>query len=317
MRSRLVILVAVLMAAASVALAITRVASSSSTSTRSLGVSSPLPLRVASYLGVYESGPPDAYQPVTEFAKASGSHPNLVGYYSGWGVPFARSFAETVHSHGAVTILQMDPTYASIPAIAEGVYDHYLRTFADSVRDFGHPVVIGFGHEMNADWYSWGYKHVPAPTFVAAWRHIVSLFRSQGADNVTWLWTINQDLSTTGPLLSWWPGARYVTWVGIDGYYYRPSSTFTSVFGETIAQVRAFTRKPVLLSEAGVGPQAGQPAKIQNLFAGMRRYQTLGLVWFDIAQHQGIYHQDWRIEDSRAATAAFRRSASSLTLARP
>ena len=210
---------------------------------------------MASYLGVYESGPPHTYQPVTEFAQASGRHPNLVGYYSGWRVPFARSFAETVHRHDAVTILQMDPTYASIPAIAGGEYDHYLRMFADSVRDFGHPVVIGFGHEMNADWYSWGYRHVPAPTFVAAWRHIVSLFRGQGADNVTWLWTINQDLSTTGPLASWWPGSRYVTWVGIDGYYYRPSSTFTTVFGETIAQVRAFTRKPVLLSEAGVGPQ--------------------------------------------------------------
>jgi mannan endo-1,4-beta-mannosidase len=316
MRSRLVIVVAVAIAAASVALAVTRGASSS-TSTGSPRESSLLTLRVASYLGVYESGPPHTYEPVTEFANASGKHPNLVGYYSGWGVPFARSFAETVRRHGATTILQMDPTYASVPRIAGGGYDRYLRAFAESVRDFGHPVVIGFGHEMNADWYSWGYKHVPAPTFVAAWRHIVALFRSQGADNVTWLWTINQDLSTTGPLASWWPGARYVTWVGIDGYYYRPSSTFTTVFGETIAQVRAFTRKPVLLSETGVGPQADQPAKIQSLFAGMRQYQTLGLVWFDIAQHQGIYHQDWRIEDSRAATAAFRRSASSLTLARP
>jgi mannan endo-1,4-beta-mannosidase len=316
MRFRLLIVVALAIAAASVALAVTRGAPPS-TFARSLSKSMPLPLRGASYLGVYESGPPHTYQPVTEFARASGRHPNLVGYYSGWGVPFARSFAETVRSHGAVTILQMDPTYASIPAIAGGGYDHYLRTFADSVRHFGHPVVIGFGHEMNADWYSWGYKHVPAPTFVAAWRHIVSLFRSRGASNVTWLWTINQDLSTTGPLASWWPGARYVTWVGIDGYYYRPSNTFTTVFGETIAQVRAFTRKPVLLSEAGVGPQADQSVNIQNLFAGMRRYQTLGLVWFDIAQHQGIYHQDWRIEDNQAATTAFRRSAASQKLARP
>ena len=211
----------------------------------------------------------------------------------------------------------MDPTYASIPAIAAGSYDRYLRSFADSVRSFGHPVVIGFGHEMNADWYSWGYGHVPARTFVAAWRHIVSLFRRQGAGNVTWLWTINQDLSSTGPIASWWPGARYVTWVGIDGYYYRPSSTFATVFGQTIAQVRAFTSKPLLLSETAVGPQAGQSTKIQGLFDGMRQYQTLGLVWFDIAQHQGIYHQDWRIEDSQSAAAAFRRGASSLTLARP
>ena len=116
---------------------------------------------------------------------------------------------------------------------------------------------------------------------------------------------------------SWWPGAQYVTWVGIDGYYYRPSDTFASVFGRTIAAVRAFTGKPVLLSEAAVGPGAGQPAKIGDLFAGMRQYQTLGLVWFDIAQHRGIYHQDWRIEDSPAATAAFRLGASGLRLARP
>ena len=26
---------------------------------------------------------------------------------------------------------------------------------------------------------------------MAAWRHIVTVFRQQGADNVTWLWTVN------------------------------------------------------------------------------------------------------------------------------
>ena len=78
-----------------------------------------------------------------------------------------------------------------------------------------------------------------------------------------------------------------------------------------------FTGKPVLLSETAVGPDAGQPAKIPDLFAGMRQYGTLGLVWFDIAQDGGIYHQDWRIEDSPAAETAFRQDASSLVLAHP
>ena len=27
--------------------------------------------------------------------------------------------------------------------------------------------------------------------FVAAWRHIVTVFRALGARNVTWLWTVN------------------------------------------------------------------------------------------------------------------------------
>jgi hypothetical protein len=316
MRSRLVVYVACAVGAAAVAFVIAGLVSRSSPSGQP-GTSAPLPTGQASYLGVYEKGPPQAYGPVDVFENVAGKQPNLVGYYSGWGEGFATGFAQTVRAHGAVTILQMDPADTSIPAIITGTYDDYLRSYADQVRNFGHPVVIGFGHEMNANWYSWGYGHVPARTFVAAWRHIVRLFRKQGANNVTWLWTINQDLPSSGPIASWWPGAGYVTWVGIDGYYYRQSDTFASVFGKTIAQVRAFTSKPLLLSETAVGPGRLQAAKIDGLFAGMRQYQTLGLVWFDIAQHQGFFHQDWRIENSKAAEAAFRRGASALSLAQP
>ena len=314
MRSRLVLLLAVIVAAAAIAVAAARL-SSAPASSRIADAS--LPPSEASYLGVYESGSPPSYGPVAEFAKAAGRSPNLVGYFSGWAEPFAVSYANETRGHGAVMITQIDPTYASVQAIAAGSYDAYLRSYADSVRDFGHPVVIGFGHEMNAPWYPWGYQHTSPGVFVAAWRHIVTLFRRQGADNVTWMWTINADRSDTGPVNSWWPGAEYVTWVGIDGYYYRPSDNFGNIFARTIDQVRAFTDKPVLLSETAVGPKAGQPAKIANLFAGMARYRTLGLVWFDEAQHQGIYHQDWRIEDHRAAEAAFGRGASTLTLTRP
>jgi mannan endo-1,4-beta-mannosidase len=314
MRSRLVMVAAVVVAVAAVAYAIIRFAPSSSSPPVARTT---LPSGVASYLGVYENGPPRTYQPDAEFAKATGKQPNLVGYYSGWKEHFATSFADTVRRHGAVTILQMDPTDASVEAIAAGGYDVYLRSFADSVRDFGQPVVIGFGHEMNATWYSWGYGHVPPRVFVAAWRHVVTVFRGQGADNVTWLWTLQADQHGTGSIAHWWPGAAYVTWVGIDGYYYRPADTFASVFGETIFQVRQFTHKPVLLSETAVGPAADQSAKIPGLFAGVHEYQALGLVWFDITQHDGPYHQDWRIEDNPAAEAAFRLGALTLTLVHP
>ncbi|HEY0718704.1 MAG TPA: glycosyl hydrolase [Streptosporangiaceae bacterium] len=276
-----------------------------------------LPTRPASYLGVYEKGPPDRYQPVTGFAQVTGRQPNLAGYYGGWGEPFKTSFARTAWQHGAATLLQWDPGSISLAAIAAGRHDRYLRSFAASVRGSGHPVVIGFGHEMNAYWYAWGYRHTPPAVFVAAWRHIVTLFRHQGADNVTWLWTLQADEKGTGPVAAWWPGAAYVTWVGIDGYYYRPGDTFFSVFGATIAEVRVVTGKPILVSEASAGQVAGQAAKIGDLFAGMRRYGTLGLVWFDIAQDDGLYHQDWHLEGHPAAVAAFRRAAQRLSLARP
>jgi mannan endo-1,4-beta-mannosidase len=303
MKFRLVTLLALALAAVAAIYTASRLAGSSPNGPPAVHAS--LPPSMAAYLGVFVPGAPPSYGPIAEFAEAAGRLPNLVGYYSGWAEPFDTSFAELLRRHGVIPFVQIDPTDASVAAIAAGTYDDYLRSYADSVRDFGHAVVIGFGHEMNAPWYSWGYGHLPAATFVAAWRHIVTLFRGQGAGNVTWLWTLERDQPGTGPVASWWPGAQYVTWVGIDGYYYRPSDTFASVFGKTIAQVRAFTDQPVLLSETAVGPDAGQFAKIQDLFHGMATYKTLGLVWFDKSQQGGIYHQDWRIEDSRLAEVSF------------
>src|SRR6185437_1509512 len=234
-----------------------------------------LPVSLASYLGVFEAGSPPSYRPVAEFAAAADREPDIVGSFSGWAQPFDSSFARGLEQRHTIPFVQIDPTFASISAITAGDYDTYLKAYADSVVDFGHPVIIGFGHEMNAPWYAWGYGRLSPASFVMAWRYIVNLFRSRGADNVTWLWTINADRPGTGPVADWWPGRRYVTWVGIDGYYYRPSDSFMSVFGKTIDQVRAFTRDPILLSETAVGPRAGQLLKIQDLFHGMAKYKTL------------------------------------------
>jgi hypothetical protein len=312
MSSRWVAFAAVVVAAAAVTPVLVRAAAPSSSGHAAARVS--LSSAPASYLGVYAPGTPDTYREVTAFADAVGRQPNLVGYYSGWGEKFRAPFAAEVRAHGAALLVQIDPTYASVKDIAAGAYDSYLTTYARNVRKFGGPVVLGFGHEMNARWYPWGYGHVPARTFVKAWRHIVVVFRRVGARNAFWLWTVNQDLGNTGPLAAWWPGDKYVSWVGIDGYYYHRRDTFASVFGRTIAQVRELTHKPVLLSETAAGQKAGQAAKISDLFRGLRQYGTLGLVWFDIPQHDGIYHQDWHLDGHSRAAALFRRLASRLLL---
>ena len=142
---------------------------------------------------------------------------------------------------------------------------------------------------------------------MAAWRHIVTLFRDQGAENVTWLWTLQADEPGTGPVASWWPGAQYVTWVGIDGYYYRPSDTFATRLRQDHRPGAGLHRQAgaAVGDRRGPGRQASSP-KIQDLFHGMAKYKTLGLVWFDKPQHGGLYHQDWRIEDNVQAEISFR-----------
>jgi Glycosyl hydrolase family 26 len=264
-----------------------------------------LPAKAASYLGAFEPTSPKSYRKVSRFAKAIGREPNLVLYFNGWSVPFQSRFVDEARANGAVPVIQLDPDTVSLADIAAGKYDAYVRSYATAVRSYGHPVVVGFGHEMNGWWFRWGYRHTSPAVFVAAWRHIVNVFRQQDADNVTWLWTINivdprRGIRAPGP---WWPGSSYVTWVGIDGYYRRSSWMFASLFGPTINAVRKLTLDPILISETAAAVAAGQPAKIANLFAGVRAYGLLGFVWFDAKKNW-----DWRLS-SPAAFAAFRQGA--------
>ena len=264
--------------------------------------SRPAALEPVRYLGVYERSVPASYAGIDQFGQTIGKQPDLAPYYSSWGEPFAAAFAAAAAQHGAAPLVQINPAHVQLTAITAGRYDGYLRRFADAVRAYRHRVIIGFGHEPNGYWFSWGYSHATAASFVAAWRHIVNVFRARGASNVTWLWTINI-VDTQGgiePPAPWWPGSSYVNWVGIDGYYYKPSWSFAPLFGPTIKAVRALTRDPILISETAAG-NAVQPTKITNLFAGTRAYGLLGFVWFNVDKEQS-----WQVT-SPAAVAAFRR----------
>jgi glycosyl hydrolase family 26 len=264
------------------------------------------------YIGIYARGAPQSYTGISAFTAATGVRPGVVVYYSGWKEPFQAHFARTVVAHNGVPLVQMEPTGINVAAIASGRYDTYLRSYASEVKAFGHRVILSFGHEMNGTWYSWGYRHTSPAVFIAAWRHIVSVFRAADARNVIWLWTINisQCRCHIQPPARWWPGNSYVTWVGIDGYYYKPSWKFAPLFGPTIKAVRALTLDPILISETAA-PTATQLMKIPDLFAGIRAYGLLGFVWFDANKRQ-----DWHIS-SPVAFAAFRRGAEMLKRSAP
>ena len=263
------------------------------------------------YLGVYEPDAPGSYTGVNQFAKAIGRQPSLVSYYSPWLDRFQAGFAATAARHGAIALVQMDPKTAqgeSVPlaGIAAGRYDSYLRSYAAGVKASGTQVILSFGHEMNGNWYSWGHEHTSAGVFVKAWRHIVNVFRAAGAKNVTWLWTVNV-INESPPIPNprpWWPGNSYVNWVGIDGYYFLSSQSFAQVFGPTIVDVRALTHDPIFISETGASPEAGQAAKITDLFDGIRTYGLLGFLWFD----ENTKGRAWRLS-SPGAFAAFRQDA--------
>ncbi len=94
-----------------------------------------------------------------------------------------------------------------------------------------------------------------------------------------------------------------MNWVGSTATTSSPAGRSPPLFGPTIKAIRALTLAPILISETGAAPAAGQPAKISDLFTGVKAYGLLGFVWFDATGTQ-----DWRLS-APAAFAAFRQGA--------
>ena len=133
------------------------------------GPGAPTPSRLR--IGVALGGT-DIQSKLDTFARAVGTSPTVVEVYRPFGRAFSRTLACRISKDGALPLINLSPRQQSIRAIADGQYDAYLAKYARAVKTFRLPVAISFGHEMNGDWYPWGWKRVQPADFKAAWRHI-------------------------------------------------------------------------------------------------------------------------------------------------
>jgi len=216
-----------------------------------------------------------------------------VNYYSGWEEPFNASLAESAYADGIETFVEMEPWNCgdkcqgkSVPAmtdIAAGVYDSYLISFGQAIGAFGQPVLVTFAHEMNGDWYPWGYggsEHTTPAQWIAAWDHVVTVIDAQAPGLVTWVWAPNVEKFAVS-VAQYWPGAQYVGAVGLDGYLADDGATYQSEFDQTVADVRALTGLPIWISETGVNQDATTAARLAALADAAEDSGLTGLLYFD------------------------------------
>jgi Glycosyl hydrolase family 26 len=230
---------------------------------------------------------------------------------------------DNVRAYGAIPVFSwssegstgsaIDPAFQLSRLIA-GVYDPYIRSFAEAAKTWGHPFFLRFDWEMNGFWFPWneGVNGNQAGEYVAAWRHVHDIFTSVGATNVTWVWCPNVDFTRRlTPLRSLYPGSGYVDWTCVDGFNWGGTSnsagwmSFDSVFRSTYRRiVRIAPRKPMLIGEVASDERGGSKAAwISNLLRVVpSRYRKVhGLIWYE-QRNQGMR---WPIESSRSARRAF------------
>jgi len=264
-------------------------------------------------VGVYQPNSPGSFGQVTAFTSEAGFTPRLLSYYTGtsFAQPFPSAFAQQAAGIGASVLIQWQPRGTSNKAVAGGAEDPVIKAMAAAVKAVNRQVWVSYGQEMNGNWYDWAAKYpgaassTAASDYVAAYRRIHDVFAAAGVTNVTWVWGPNVAYGGSYPFQAVYPGDTYVDVIGLDGYFAQPSDSFVSLFGPSITEIRAFTGKPVMVTETGVTGAAGVQ-QLKDLFYGMSVYGVIALVYFDQAQSGDSTHQDWRLEDNAANMAEFK-----------
>jgi len=262
-------------------------------------------------IGIYQPNSPGSYNQIDTFASQAGFTPRITSYYTNeFSMPFPTTYADEAASKGTEVLVQWQPRGTTNAAVASGNEDGVIEAMASAVSAAPNQVIISYGQEMNGNWYEWctapgGVTDSNPTDYVAAYRHVYDIFQDMGVHNVTWLWDPNVEYAGSTPLSEVYPGDAYVDWVGLDGYYSEPSTTFASLFGPSIATLHQLTSKPLLIGEFGV-TGAGGAGQIAETFAGAWMAGAAGLVYFDESQSGDSMHQDWRLEDNAANMAAFK-----------
>ena len=217
---------------------------------------------------------PNAIVPCFGFANAFRHGAAVGNYYAGWDFDLgnfaaAQNFS-ALWASGTEPMITWQPhssksaiTYADLVA---GTYDAYIQTSAKELHALGFPVMLRPFHEFNGTWYSWGLANQGADAaadtqFIAAWRHVVNIFRQNGATNVKFVWCYNNASVPNATANPWnnpahaYPGDTYVDWIATDAYNRGSSAvgkwyTFDQVVSQAYGlAVSISTVKPVMLGE--------------------------------------------------------------------
>ena len=267
--------------------------------------------------GVSVPGGPTASAELDASATAAGERPSVVLSYADFTTAPPLAGLDAVRARGADPVVTWEPwtwgsadrTRFSMSSIAAGAHDAYLRTWADSLRRWGGTVYLRFAHEQNGDWYPWSVGGgTTAADYTAAWRHVAQLFDQAGAGNVQFVWNPNVSYPGSSPMAATWPGADVVDLVGLDGYNWGTSQSWSSwqspqtVFASSLAELRALAPgKPVVIGEVASAEAGGDKAAwIRDLVTWLDAQRDVAaVVWFDHAKET-----DWRIASSPASARA-------------
>jgi beta-mannanase len=295
--------------------------------------------------GMYDSKTPwdPTMTSIRKLDTAIGRHSSIVHWYAQWGDKGSGVFAanqpwmlKAVRNYSSVGVTGATPlitweawgpapmTVANntfpLSKIAAGSFDAYIDSWAVGLRNYGGTVLLDFGHEMDGNWYPWGYgvNGNTVAQYIAAFRHVHDRFTAAGANNVKFVWNPNVWNAAGVDQRVFYPGNTYVDWLAIDIYNWGANGGGWASLAQGLTAVQTYSRvaslnasKPMMLAEYGSAERvAGDPAGVTKgqwivdaaAAMGSRFPRIRAAIWFN---QEGT---EWALDSSATTLSGARKA---------
>jgi hypothetical protein len=258
-----------------------------------------------------------------------GALSGIVGTFLNWGTTKATSivnYAKWARGRKAIPMIDLyPPTTVTLASIAAGSQDTKLIAEAKALHTWNHAFIFRLFPEMNGPWESYapGTNGNTVAQFIAAWRHVVTLFRQNGASKVMFVWNPDKEIRGQAETLqALWPGSTYVNWVGVDVFDREDKAHGTfpnpvTAISTTVSDIRKFSSQPLMIAESGTVTSPVKASWIQQLFTGTASLGVKAVVYFNEMGSVANGSATWRLDSSTAALAATKQTLASSGVAWP
>jgi len=263
------------------------------------------------------------YTAITHAEQLAGRRFAVDRQYHRWDTPLPSSYEVWTRTHGRTPYVSWNSYWihggpVAWKGIADGLHNPWIVQQAQSIKRWGHHMYLTFNHEPENDASRCG----SSAEYRAALSHIISVFRSQGVSNVTWLVTLMAPTfsGNNGGVHNWLPWVPYDI-VGVDGYNRWPcfSDHGHKSFYDLFAPAHSFAtsaRKPLAICEYGTieatscgypGSPASKATWFRNAAGWIQEWNNVAFAAYSHveATYRGRW-MDFYINSSPQALAAFR-----------
>jgi beta-mannanase len=290
-------------------------------------------------LGAYDDNTAESYESIIKLEDSIQTKLSIISIYTAWGSKKIQVFpqlrVQAISDLGSIPMVTWEPwlndfneeefpflknkkdkNYEGMKEITAGKFDSYIDKWANAAKQFGTPLLLRFGHEMNDPFrYPWGPQNNKPEDFIAAWHHVVDRFKAIGANNVIWIWSPHPAYITYP---QFYPGHDYVDWIGVTALNYGTVATwsqwwtFKEIFGKFYDSVSLY-KKPMMITEFGSLPVGGDRAVWfkQALDSIPVKYPALkGIVFYHATSDNTTTYKslDWSFENDKPAAEAVKKS---------